>query len=170
MAWRPYENLIEGELDNTTFGQVTGWIKFFRNGKDPLTVTLNLKGDFLEDIFGKKIRIKNSNPRDRNGVLERNGTYMDGFDAKQEGEAGDITAGIPVDGKVPYVEYPYIEWYSKSNGRVVLELNLGQVEIIEERSIFVMPMSDDQQKSLHERNYDQFMKFLGDLADEIKNR
>ena len=28
MARRPYENLIEGELDNTVPGHVTGWIRF----------------------------------------------------------------------------------------------------------------------------------------------
>ena len=26
--------------------------------------------------------------------------------------------------------YPYIEWYSEANGRVVLELDPGQVEIV----------------------------------------
>ena len=29
----------------------------------------------------------------------------------------------------PYVEYPYIEWYA-ANGRVVLELDPSQVEIV----------------------------------------
>ena len=28
MAWRPTEYLIEGELDNTTPGKVTGWMSF----------------------------------------------------------------------------------------------------------------------------------------------
>jgi hypothetical protein len=28
MAWRPTEYLIEGELDNTTPGKVTGWMRF----------------------------------------------------------------------------------------------------------------------------------------------
>jgi hypothetical protein len=31
----------------------------------------------------------------------------------------------------PYVEYPYIEWYS-DNGRVVLELDPSQVEVLRE--------------------------------------
>ena len=30
----------------------------------------------------------------------------------------------------PYVSYPYIEWYSEANGRVVLELDPEQLEII----------------------------------------
>jgi len=28
MAWRPYDNLIAGELDNTVPGKVTGWLRF----------------------------------------------------------------------------------------------------------------------------------------------
>jgi hypothetical protein len=27
MAWRPCENLIEGDLDNRTPGKVTGWMR-----------------------------------------------------------------------------------------------------------------------------------------------
>src|SRR5205823_4801150 len=30
----------------------------------------------------------------------------------------------------PYSDYPYIEWYSDTNGRVVLELDPSQVEVI----------------------------------------
>jgi len=28
MAWRPTQYLLEGELDNTTPGKVTGWMRF----------------------------------------------------------------------------------------------------------------------------------------------
>jgi hypothetical protein len=34
----------------------------------------------------------------------------------------------------PYVPYPYIEWYSDANGRVVLELDPSQVEIVKSDS------------------------------------
>jgi hypothetical protein len=41
-------------------------------------------------------------------------------------------AGIPVPvGVDPYVNYPYIEWYSEYNGRVVLELDPSQVGGVE---------------------------------------
>jgi hypothetical protein len=30
----------------------------------------------------------------------------------------------------PYVDYPYIEWYSESNGRVVLELEPSQLTVV----------------------------------------
>jgi hypothetical protein len=131
MAWRPYENLIEGELDNTTPGRVVGWIRFFRRRKQPLRVRLELAGDFLEDIRGKKIRLFNPTPSDRNETLDRRRSYMDGMAEEQMGEVGDITAGLPINRAYPYVNYPYIEWYSELNGRVVLELNPSQVAVVE---------------------------------------
>src|SRR5207237_5765507 len=96
MAWRPYANLIDGELDNRTPGEVTGWIGFFRRDKEPFRVTLDLAGDFHEDIRGKVIRLKNPKPSDENTQLDRKGTYMEGFSAVQSGTAGDITAGLPL--------------------------------------------------------------------------
>ena len=178
MAWRPYSNLIDGELENRTPGKVTGWMRFFRRGQRPLKVVFDLAGDFHEDIRGKVIRLSNPEPFDRNDTLDRNGTYMDGFARVQRGDAGDITAGLSLgpwtpelaqrlmaqleivweerglqavereaqrkvvaeqyrdhvragDPFYPYVPYPYIEWYSKANGRVVLELEPSQVEILD---------------------------------------
>jgi hypothetical protein len=96
MAWRPYENLIDGELDNRTPGKVTGWMHFFRNGKHPLRVTFDLVGDFHEDIRGTLIRLSNPNPSDRNDELARGGSYVDGIARVQRGTVGDITAGLPL--------------------------------------------------------------------------
>jgi len=93
MAWRPYENLIDGELDNRTPGKVTGWIRFVRNEQPPLRVTFDLEGDFHEDIRGTVIRLSNPYPSDR--YLD-GGTYMEGFTPVQTGTAGDITAGLPL--------------------------------------------------------------------------
>jgi hypothetical protein len=58
-TWRPHEQLIEGELDNTAPGKVTGWIKFV--GMDE-AVKLDLAGDFHRDIRGTKVRLRNPNP------------------------------------------------------------------------------------------------------------
>jgi hypothetical protein len=174
MAWRPYSNLMAGELDNRIPGKVTGWMRFFRNGKPPLQVTFDLVGDFHEDIRGKVIRLSNPKPSDE--YQDEGKTYMDGFNRVQLGTVGDITAGLPLgpwsealarklmernelfwdkagiqgtererqkrefseryrahiaagDFYYPYVEYPYIEWYA-ANGRVVLELDPSQVEIV----------------------------------------
>src|SRR2546427_8957611 len=95
MAWRPYENLIDGELDNRTPGKVTGWMRFFRHRKRPLRVTFDLAGDFHEDIRGKVIRLKNPSPSDEDTRLrDRDG--MEGFSPTQRGAVGDITAGVPL--------------------------------------------------------------------------
>jgi hypothetical protein len=178
MAWRPYSNLIDGELDNRIPGKVTGWIRFFRSGKRPLKAVFDLDGDFHEDIRGKVIRLQNPEPSDRDGDLDGEGTYMEGFSHVQRGQVGNITAGLPLgvwtddlsqklmaqneliwdevglqgpererrrqlfadnhrehiaagDLYYPYTAYPYIEWYSEANGRVVLELEPSQLEILD---------------------------------------
>lgn len=94
MAWRPNECLIDGELDNRTPGKVTGWMRFFRRRRKPLKVTLDLEGDFHEDIRGKEIVLNNPEPRDR--IIDATATYMDGFARVQRGTGGDMTAGLPL--------------------------------------------------------------------------
>jgi len=212
MAWRPNENLIDGELDNRTPGKVTGWIRFFRNEQSPLRVTFDLEGDFHEDIRGTVIRLSNPNPSDRN--LD-GGTYMDGFNPIQNGTVGDITAGLTLgpwtealaqnlmkrdelfvaerriqgsenllaalseeyrahiaarDLYYPYVEYPYVEWYS-DNGRVVLELDSYQMEVVK----VVGPLKEKTPEELLEdqkRREKAFGSFLGDMVESFsrKNR
>ena len=120
MAWRPTQYLLEGELDNTTPGKVTGWMRFVGLKRK---VTFDLAGNFHRDIRGAKIRFRG----DGNADDPEAASYMEGFALKQKGKVGDITAGKP---PVDYVSYPYIEWYSDGNGRVVLELDPEQVEVI----------------------------------------
>ena len=119
MAWRPHENLVEGELDNTVPGKVTGWIRFVGMNE---VVKLDLIGDFHRDIRGAKIHLSGCARDD-----EETRQCLEGFSPVQTGEVGDMTAGLPPQ---DYVAYPYFEWYSEANGRVVLELDPEQVEII----------------------------------------
>ena len=60
MAWRPTQYLIEGELDNTQPGKVTGWMRFA--GLKQL-VTFDLSGNFHRDIRGAKIRFRQNDLR-----------------------------------------------------------------------------------------------------------
>ena len=137
-------NLIAGELDNRTAGSVKGWMRFHRRGKTPLRVVLELAGDFHEDIRGKVIRLSNPNPSEKNEHLGREGTYMEGFSPVQHGQVGDLTAGLPLgldDNGEPsyaYCPYPYVEWYG-ANGRVVLELDPSQVEIVDGTKVLKVP-------------------------------
>lgn len=120
MAWRPTHCLIEGELDNTTPDKVTGWMQFA--GMDE-KVSFNLQGNFHRDIRGAKIRFTgdgcNTDPSAKR--------YMDSFASHQTGKVGDITAGLP---PADYTKYPYLEWFSEENGRVVIELSPDQVRVI----------------------------------------
>ena len=122
MAWRPTEYLIEGELDNRNPDKVTGWMKFAGLKEK---VTFDLEGNFHRDIRGANIRFTGDAYEDQKDVEGEK--YMEGFSLHQTGSVGDITAGIePVD----YVNYPYFEWYGAENGRVVIELEQHQVELL----------------------------------------
>ena len=121
MAWRPNEQFIEGVLDNTVPGKVTGWMRFAgMNDK----VIFDLAGDFHRDIRGAKVKLYGDGDA---ADLEESSGYMSGFSTLQKGNAGDMTAGRePVD----YVNYGYFEWYSEDNGRVAIELDRDQVELL----------------------------------------
>ena len=86
---------------------------------------------------------------------------MEDFALQQTGKVGDITAGLP---PADYVNYPYIEWYSDENGRVLIELEPAQVEVIGTPipACESDPISRDQQKQ-------NMAEFLGDVAadDEL---
>jgi hypothetical protein len=121
MAWRPNEQFIEGELDNTVPGKITGWMRF---AGVPEKVIFDLVGDFHRDIRGAKIRLCGDGEF---ANAEESAKYMQGFSKLQKGNAGDMTAGRePVD----YVNSPYFEWYGEDNGRVVIELESEQVVIL----------------------------------------
>jgi hypothetical protein len=152
MAWRPTEYLVQGELDNTTLGKVTGWMEFAGiKGK----VTFDLKGNFHRDIRGAKIRFS-GDATDNEPDAE---AYMQGFARHQTGKAGDITAGLP---PADYVSYPYIEWYGDQNGRVVLELEANQIEVIGKP----IPACESDPISRDDQNRNM-AGFLGGLAQEL---
>ena len=122
MAWRVSAYLVEGELDNTHPGRVTGWMQFAGMNEK---VTFDLKGDFHRDIRGAKIRLQ-GDAYETDAPVDAE-QYMEGFAANQEGHVGDITAGLP---PTDYVAYPYVEWYGQENGRVLIELEPAQIEVV----------------------------------------
>ncbi len=197
-------------------GKSHGLIRFFRNKHKPLRVTLDLEGDFHEDIRGRTIRLTNPEPSDRAGGSD--GTYMGGFAPQQRGTAGDITAGLCLgtwspeiaerlmavnesawddagisdaerevrrrearkrydqlieaqEPYYPYVAYPYIEWYSETNGRVVLELENSQLEIVREDSDSPIPAKTPKQLA-HDRTRraTAFHGFLAGMLEQISEQ
>lgn len=156
MAWRPHEQLIDGYLDNTVPGTVTGHLRF--RGMAEL-VRLNLAGDFHRDIRGAVLSIKKT-PVEKDAVEERG--YMEGFSPVQDGDAGDITAGLP---PADYVEYPYIEWYSVQNGRVVLELEPHEIEVVG------TPLIAGAEQPIDRAKQQELMaRFLVGIAEDLSTR
>ena len=154
MAWRPTRYLIEGELDNTISGKVTGWMRFAGIKEK---IIIDLKGDFHRDIRGAKIYMTGDARENEPGAEE----YMNGFSEKQEGKVGDITAGL-----YPY-DYTkgrcYIEWYSDENGRVVIELEQDQVQIIGK------PIPADECEPISREEQDgNLTDFMSELVRNLK--
>jgi len=122
MAWRPNEQIIEGVLDNTVPGKVTGWMKFAGLKEK---VVFDLEGNFHRDIRGAKIRLRGDGEMVNQEEAKR---YMETFSLIQKGKVGDITGGFP---PADYIEGSvYVEWYSDDNGRCVIELAQDQIELL----------------------------------------
>ncbi len=153
MAWRPSEHFIEGVLDNTVQGKVTGWMLFAGMSEK---VVFDLEGNFHRDIRGAKIRLCG----DGEGTdLKEAACYMKGFSTDQKGKVGDMTAGRP---PADYVKYPYFEWYSKDCGRCVIELEPEQIELLTQP----IPACESDPISRKEQA-NNMGQFLGELASEI---
>jgi hypothetical protein len=153
MAWRPNECFIEGVLDNTVPGKVTGWMQFRGLSEK---VTFDLDGNFHRDIRGAKIHLRGDGNKADESEAQN---YMSGFALHQTGNAGDITAGLP---PYDYVKNEvYVEWYGNENGRVVIELEQSQVEIIGTP----IPICESDPISRDEQNRNM-AQFLGQLAQD----
>ncbi len=130
MALRLDTAVIRGEIDNTTRGNVRG--KIWLVGHDA-PIILDLRGDAWRDVAGCRVTFTNPKPEAQASVA--------GLQIRQQGFVGDITASRKV--KVPtvseeewttaykegrFAEVPtewrnslYLEWFSKTNGRIVVE-------------------------------------------------
>ena len=84
---------------------------------------------------------------------------MEGFSALQKGNVGDMTAGRePVD----YVNYGYFEWYGQENGRVVIELDTSQVELL------TQPIPAIESDPINRKEQAENMgQFLSNLASDF---
>jgi hypothetical protein len=145
MAWRLQDLVVEGEIDNTTKGIVTGWIQF---SDRPDRVRLCLLGDCHPDLAGWRFKIKRRRPVPP-WAEPADSTPLA---AEQSGHAGDITADqtlrdsdCPVDELLariragepaPHImrKALYLEWYSSRNGRVVIQDTRLGVERIGQRA------------------------------------
>ena len=148
VAWRIDEQVVRGELDNRVRDRVTGRI-WLAGRAEPLE--LALIGNCWRDLAGRRLEF--TNPQPKPGDLR-------GLGARQSGSVGDITASRKV--KVPDIplekigEYYaqkkpwpwhwgnslYLEWFSESNGRVVIETTGFELKIVGE-SVWEMTLAEE---------------------------
>jgi hypothetical protein len=127
MAWRLNQSIIRGEIDNRTRDRVTGRIWVL--GRE-LPIEVTLSGNPLRDIAGCLLTFENPNPRPKENIS---------LSPIQMGTTGDMTASrkvrildVPLEEAIANIERRepipehmgnsvYLEWYSRANGRVVIE-------------------------------------------------
>ncbi len=128
MAWRIDEAVTHGEIDNTVEGHTSGRI-WLIGRTEPLELALD--GDCWRDLAGTRLRFKNPKPVAQDTVHE--------LETAQSGIVGDITASrknkvatvsdeelqqlYADDAAIPFEwrNTLYLEWFSESNGRVLIE-------------------------------------------------
>ncbi len=170
MAWRIDEQVTHGEIDNRRKDRLTGRIWFM--GRDE-PVELDLEGNPWADLAGHTLRFRNPDPKPG---------LTDGFTARQEGAVGDITASRKV--KVPdcsmeellkcYGErrpFPwhwanslYLEWFSLTNGRVVIESGSYELEIDAEPAWKMAAGDEEAQRIRNAGALTDFMNRLGAMV------
>ena len=170
MAWRIDEQVIRGEIDNRTRGQVRG--RLWLVGRErPLL--LELDGNPWRDLAGHILRFSNPQPKPGN---------LSGLTEMQVGAAGDITASRKV--KVPDCSmdelmeffaarkpFPwhwgnsiYLEWFSKTNGRVVIESATYQLEL---DPLAAWSMSEAEEAGQRQANAGAMTDFMGQLGTAL---
>jgi hypothetical protein len=134
MAWRIDEAAVRGEIDNTVEGRTTG--RIWLAGQDE-PITLDLEGDCLRDLAGTRLTFVNPKPKPQPSQ------DIEALSNLQTGTVGDMTASrrfrVPRldvvdldpanDSHFEWRNFLYLEWFSASNGRVVLEADEFQLEL-----------------------------------------
>ncbi len=173
MALRVDEQVIRGEIDNRERGRVVGRLWILGRAEP---VELNLSGDCWRDLAGRKLEFVNPEPK---------GVCHDGLTSAQKGVVGDITASRKV--KVPDIPleevgdyylakkpFPwhwgnslYLEWFSQTNGRVVVESASYELKIVGEPSWEMSPEEEERQRLANERAMTGFMDTLAEASDWV---
>ncbi|HEY1110273.1 MAG TPA: hypothetical protein VGE76_16600 [Opitutaceae bacterium] len=168
MAWRIHEAVVRGEIDNRVRGRVTGRL-WLAGRTEP--VELEFAGNAWRDLAGHRLEFVNPRPVPAD---------LGGFGARQHGVIGDCTASRKV--RVPdvsmeefdrlYLErkpFPwhwgnslYLEWFSPTNGRVVIESADYTLTIDPEAAWEMTPAEEAAQ---HRANAEAMGGFMSHLAD-----
>jgi len=165
MAWRIADSVVRGEIDNRQKGRVIGRV-WLLGREEP--IELNLQGNGLRDIAGCLLNFANPSPKP--------GDLVD-LHADQDGFVGDITASKKVmvldcsieesillsdQGKeIPkhHANCLYLEWFSRRNGRVVLETTSFDIRVSEP----AWTMTEEELAAQVESTHEAFRKWLDEF-------
>lgn len=174
MAWRIDTQLIRGEIDNRARGRITG--KFWFVGREA-PVLVNLQGNAARDLAGRQLAFVNPAPKH---AIDAS------FAPEQVGVAGEFTASrkrkvpdIPLEEIGTYYEqkkpFPwhwgnciYFEWFSASNGRVVIEAPDYQLTISPEATWVMTAEEEAEQQRSSAKAVEAFFEQLGFLSAQEK--
>jgi hypothetical protein len=167
MAWRIDEAVIRGEIDNTVEGRTTGKV-WLVGREDPLV--LDLDGDCLRDLAGTRLMFVNPAPQEQADAL----TLV----PQQTGLIGDMTASrrcrvpdlmsLESEGQEERHEWRNVlslEWFSNTNGRVVIESDSFQLEI----SAHEWSMDEDAEAAQQLSNLHAMREFIGQVIQRKEN-
>lgn len=182
MAWRLDHLLQTGELDNTQRGWTTGWLQL-----DGFAGRLQFKlaGNCHPDLAGWKFRILRIEPELPSDKPQADDAPFDYsvLSLDQSGHVGDITAdqmikhhAIPNDElvrrlvageKPPYTwrKCLYLEWFSHTNGRVLIQSTRLEVERLGERAF---ELTEEEWKEQAKRNAEEINYFMAQLDDALQ--
>lgn len=183
MAWRPNHLVQAGELDNTQRGWTIGWLQL-----DGFADRLQLKlaGNCHPDLAGWKFRIHRIEPElpsDKSQDEEDAPVDYSGISLDQSGHVGDITADQMIKhhdisndelvrrllaGEKPSYTWRkclYLEWFSNTNGRVVIESTRLEVERLGERAF---ELTEEEWQEQAKRNEEEINYFMAQLEDAMQ--
>ena len=169
MAWRIADNIVRGEIDNQKPGVVQG--KIWLAGRE-VPLALKLTGNGHKDLAGCKLTFSNPTPKvDANLALKLD----------QTGVVGDMTAARKVrvienldyealkDDR-PFSEHManalYLEWFSDTNGRVVIESTDYEIEIGEP----AWRLSPEDEARQIEANAEAMQSFMDRITESFDPR
>jgi hypothetical protein len=169
MAWRIADNIVRGEIDNQTPGLVQG--KIWLAGRE-VPLALKLSGNGHKDLAGCKLTFSNPAPKADPSLT---------LNPDQTGAVGDMTAARKVrvienldyealKNDQPFSEHTanalYLEWFSDTNGRVVIESTDYEVEIGEPAWRL---SSEDEVRQL-EANAEAMQSFMDRITESFDPR
>jgi len=152
MAWRLEKAVEHGEIDNTVAGTTTGRI-WLRGMDEPLL--LSLDGDCWRDLAGARLEFTNPAPQE--------GVNLASLDPDQVGLVGDMTAALRVcyserrtGTDVRWRNTLYLEWFSETNGRVLIESTTFKLRVSEH----VWRMDEDEEEAQKLANLQAMREFM----------